>query len=57
MQTNKQKRIILVRITELEEKLMDLIELSDRYSDIPIPIFESEMDEILKEIEQLNRLL
>ena len=56
MQTNNQKKIIQARVIELEEKLMDLIEISDRYSDIPIPIFETEMDEILKEIDYLNKL-
>jgi len=56
MQTDNQKSIILARIIELEEKLMDLIQISDCYSAIPIPIFESEMDELLKEIEYLNKL-
>ena len=36
---------------------MDLIELSVRYENLPVPIFELEMDAILKEIEYLEKLL
>ena len=49
--------VLNLRILELEDKLMDLIEISNKYKDIPIPIFEHEMNLILKEIEYLEKLI
>jgi len=49
--------VIRVRIIELEDKLMDLIEISSKYENIPVPVFEFEMIEILKEIEYLESLI
>ncbi len=48
--------VIEVHILELEDKLMDLIEISCNYEHVPVPIFESEMNIILKELEYLERL-
>lgn len=48
--------VVEVRILELEEKLMDLIELANNYPNIPVPFFEHEMDEIVSKIESLQRL-
>ena len=42
---------------ELEDKLMDLIEISVRYENIPVLVFEHEMDAILKEIEYLEKAI
>ena len=50
------KSIIYVRITELEDKLMDMIEMANNYPDIPVPIFEQEMNTILQKIEKLTRM-
>ncbi len=50
-QTNKAIRL---RILELEDKLMNIIEISVKYEDIPVPVFEHEMDAILEEIEYLK---
>jgi len=36
---------------------MDLIEVSVNYENIPIPIFEHEMNEIIKKIEYLEKLI
>lgn len=49
--------VVKLRILELEDKLMDLIEISSKYDNIPIPLFEFEMVEILKEIEYLESLI
>ena len=49
--------IIKIRILELEDKLMDVIVISNNYDNIPVPIFEGEMGEILKEIEYLDSLI
>jgi len=49
--------VINLRILELEDKLMDLVEISNKYEDIPIPVFEHEMNIILKEIEYLENLI
>lgn len=57
MEEEKTDNIIKLRILELEDKLMDLIELSNKYEDIPVPIFEHEMGAILKEIEYLVTLI
>jgi len=53
-QTNN---VIRTRIVELEDKLMNIIEISVKYEDIPVPVFEHEMDAILKEIEYLENLI
>ena len=36
---------------------MDVIEISSKYEFVPVPVFETEMAEILKEIEYLESLL
>ncbi len=48
--------VVEARIIELEEKLMDAIELANNYPNVPIPIFEQEIDAILTKIENLTRL-
>lgn len=50
------KNVVEVRIVELEDKLMNVIEIANNYTDIPVPIFEQEIDEILAKIENLTRL-
>ncbi len=57
MEEKENDNIIRLRILELEDKLMDLIEISNKYEDIPVPIFEREMGAILKEIEYLENLI
>jgi len=49
--------VIRARIIELEDKFMDLIEISSKYENIPISVFEFEMNAILKEIEYLESLI
>lgn len=48
--------IIGVKILELEDKLMDLIEMANNYPNVPVPIFEQEMEEIFYKIESLQRV-
>lgn len=48
--------IIEVKILELEDKLMDLIEMANNYPNIPVPIFEQEIEEIISKIESLQRV-
>lgn len=48
--------IIEVKILELEDKLMDLIEMANNYPDVPVPIFEQEMEGIISKIESLQRV-
>lgn len=36
---------------------MDLIEISIKYEDIPVPVFEHEMIILLKEIDYLKNLI
>jgi len=48
--------IIEIKIVELEDKLMDLIEMANSYLNVPVPIFEQEMEEIISKIESLQRL-
>jgi len=48
--------IIEVKILELEEKLMDLIEMANNYPNVPVPIFEQEMEELISKIESLQRI-
>ena len=57
MEEKQPDSVIKLRILELEDKLMDLIVLSSKYEDIPIPVFEQEMSAILKEIEHLENLI
>ena len=57
MKKEQANDIIKLRILELEDKLMDLIEISVRYENIPVPVFENEMGIILKEIEYLKNLI
>ena len=49
--------IIRIRILELEDKLMDVIEISSKYEFVPVPVFEAEMSDLLKEIEHFERLI
>ena len=49
--------IIGIRILELEDKLMDVIEISSKYDFVPVPVFEAEMSEILKKIEYLENII
>lgn len=48
--------IIEVKIIELEDKLMDLIEMANNYPNVPVPIFEQEMEELISKIESLQRV-
>ena len=48
--------VVEARIVELEDKLMDTIEIANNYPDIPVPIFEQDIDAILTKIENLTRL-
>ena len=48
--------IIGVKILELEDKLMDLIEMANNYPNIPTPIFELEIEEMIYKIESLQRV-
>ena len=50
------ENIVEVRIVELEDKLMDAIQMANNYPDVPIPIFEQEINAILTKIENLTRL-
>lgn len=56
MEEKQENNIIRTRIVELEGKLMDLMEISIRYENIPVLVFEHEMNLILKEIEYLENL-
>ncbi len=42
-------------VKHLEDRLMDLIEISSRFEDLPVVKFELEMYGILSEIERLDR--
>jgi len=48
--------IIELKILELEDKLMDLIEMASNYPDVPVPIFEQEMEKIISKIESIQRV-
>ncbi|GAH53249.1 unnamed protein product [marine sediment metagenome] len=50
------QNVVEVRIVELEDKLMDMIEMANNYPDVPVPIFEQEIEAILSKIENLTRL-
>jgi len=49
--------ILRIKILELEDKLMDVIEISNNYENVPVPVFEFEVNAILKEIEYLENLI
>ncbi len=57
MEEKQTKLILKMKMIELEEKLMDVIVLSSRYDNIPVPMFEEEMNALLREIEHLERLI
>ena len=48
MKENQISVVIKTRILELEDKLMDLIVISSNYDYVPVPIFEIEMNTIIK---------
>lgn len=54
MKKEQTNDIIKLRILELEDKLMNVIEISRNYENVPVPVFEFEMDALLKEIEHLE---
>ena len=56
MVENQVNTVIELRIVELEDKLMDTIEMANNYPNVPIPIFEQEINTILTKIENLTRL-
>ncbi len=57
MEQKQTDDVIKIRILELEDKLMDSIEIATKYENIPVPVFELEMNSILKEIEYLESLI
>ncbi len=57
MEQKQTDNVIRIRILELEDKLMDSIEIASKYENIPVPIFELEMNAILEEIEYLESLI
>jgi len=57
MEEKQINKVIKTKIIELEEKLMDVIEISSRYEKIPVPVFQQEMDLLLKEIESYDSLI
>ncbi len=57
MEQKQTNIVIRIRILELEDKLMDSIEISSKYENIPVPVFELEMNAILKEIGYLENLI
>ncbi len=55
------KEITIMKLMEhgiqvVEEKLMDIIELANQYSEVSVPIFEENINAILTKIENLTRL-
>ena len=57
MEEKQVNNVIGMKIIELEDKLMDIIEISSKYENLPVPVFELEINSILKEIEYLDNLL
>ncbi|KKN31895.1 hypothetical protein LCGC14_0819390 [marine sediment metagenome] len=57
MEQKQTNIVIRIRILELEDKLLDLIIISNKYENIPVPVFELEMNAILKEIGYLENLI
>lgn len=51
----QETNIIEIKILELEEKLMDIIEMANNYPDVPVPIFELKIDANLSKIENLTK--
>ena len=41
-------------IIDLEERLMDMIEISSKYDELPVIAFELEINEILRQLERLE---
>ena len=56
MVEKQETNIIEVKIIELEDKLMDVIEMANIYPNVPVPIFEQEMEELISKIESLQRI-
>ncbi len=56
MKEKQNDNVIRSKILDLEDKVMDLILISNKYENIPVPVFELEMNAILKEIEYLENL-
>ena len=57
MEKKLENGVIRLKILELEDKLLDLIIISNKYENIPVPVFELEMNAILKEIGYLENLI
>ena len=57
MERTLENGVIRLKILELEDKLLDLIIISNKYENIPVPVFELEMNAILKEIGYLENLI
>ena len=57
MVEKQETNIIEVKIIELEDKLMNVIEMANNYPNIPVPIFEQEMEELISKIEYLERII
>jgi len=56
MVEKQEASIIELKILELEDKLMNIIEMANNYPDVPVPIFEQDMEEIISKIESLQRV-
>lgn len=56
MEERQIDNVIRTIILELEDKLMDVLEILSKVEFIPFPVFELEIDAILKEIEYLENL-
>ena len=56
MEEKQEINIIEIKILELEERLMDIIEMANNYPDVPVPIFEQEIEEVISKIESLQRV-
>lgn len=56
MEEKQEISIIEIKILELEDKLMDIIEVANNYPDVPVPIFEQNMEEVISKIESLQRV-
>ena len=57
MEGKLENGVIRLKILELEDKLLDLIIISTKYENIPVPVFELEINAILKEIGYLENLI
>jgi len=56
MEKEESINIIKLKIKELEDRLLDLLILSNEYLNIPVPYFEEEINSILNKIEYLERM-